>query len=138
MNNSIDVKLGVCGKFEREHTQAAYQAEWLNSDDMRVLSGDYSKVDAPFSSKELKIEARYAASKKAENKIMGFLASKDPNFVISCAVAQFAKCSRYDVLEIFTNGNRFEAVNDQTNEKFTGEFMILNSLVRFVFDGAKA
>lgn len=130
---NLDINIGLPSKEERTYTHEAIRAGWLNDLDQQVIHGDYATIDLQCS-KEFRQEKRLEASAIAERKVVGYLISKDPNNVIACAVARLLGCTKYDVVEIVVDGSKFEAVNALSNQKVKGEFRILNSVVRFVFN----
>ena len=53
---------------------------------------------------------------------------------IALAVAQLQKCTKYEVMQVIVDGNKFTAIDDKNNEKVSGEFKLMETLIRFVFD----
>lgn len=142
-NKTVDILFHSASSEQLEYKEQAYKNSWLSCLNFDVLSGRYEEVDANKHDYETKQEARNKAFVLAEKKLLGYLTLLDPKNTIALAVSKFFGVDKNDVIvyekdlqvcSILGKPAYSFAAEYAAGQVIRGEFLIGNTLARFVFE----
>ena len=136
---TIDIKfeINTYSKDAMSNKKMALKNGFINDIDYQVLSGNYTEIDKLSDDKDIQKENRIEALDIALARLYAYIFYVDENYKkskIELAVAKLQKCSKYEVMQVIVDGSKFTAIDDKNDEVVSGEFKVMNDVIRFVFD----